>query len=120
MLECSINITGLMNNLVCTAATLKKVTKTSGGHSKKSATANLSSPLKESMFNIDVDCPTMKGLVGRLTFQSDATWEAFLYAVAKKMNQHVENIEIGYKLSIDDTKQGTRQLNDAEDFESMI
>jgi hypothetical protein len=36
------------------------------------------------------------------------------------MNQHTENLDIGYKLSIDDSKQGTRQLQDVDDFESMV
>lgn len=48
------------------------------------------------------------------------TWEEFRYAVAKKMNQHMENLSIGFKLSIDDSKKGTQQLEDDDDFEGMV
>ena len=58
--------------------------------------------------------------MGLLTVQSDMTWEAFRYAVAKKMNQHMENLSIGFKLSFDDSKKGTRQLDDDDDFEGMV
>ena len=47
------------------------------------------------------------------------TWEEFRYAVAKKMNQHMENLSIGFKLSFDDSKKGTQQLDDDDDFEGM-
>lgn len=36
------------------------------------------------------------------------------------MNQHVANIEIGYRLSSDDAKQGIRELESLEDFGNMI
>ena len=93
------------------------------GRPKKSATATkclASQPEEESDIEIDIECPTSRGLIVRTTVCSAIGWWGFRDAVACKMNHHVQNIEIGYKLSIDDSKQGTRQLECTEDFESMI
>ena len=79
-----------------------------------------SSTVTSTVFDIDIECPTAKGLVGLLTFSSDVTWEEFRYAIVKKMNQHMENLSIGFKLSVDDSKKGTRQLEDDGDFEGMV
>ena len=99
---------------VCTAPSLQPRTK---ARNKK-----LEAPIKPSstVFDIDVECPTAKGLVGLLTVQSDMTWEEFRYAVVKKMNQHMENLSIRFKLSFDDSKKGTRQLDDDDNFEGMV
>lgn len=89
---------------------------------KKKATAviTLSDEDEEPAFDIDIDCPASRGLIGRVVMKSDASFMDFRDQIAAKMNQHVSRIEIGYRLSTDDAKAGTRQFETLDDFANLI